>query len=500
MDSLSRLIVAALRLLGLWCLFGIVTLAVGSSAFAFGTVAMSGGGGSGTGYYVGGQSCSVMGGWTGSTPTPTCTLATPSGIRYMTDTAACAAAVLTWSNGGTSTLSGPTYQSGVCYGRAKSPSDPTCSSGCVGVNGAISTGAGTLAGSCPANSSGTSTCSCNSGFKPDGTSTSCVAYTCTATTAGPDVQYSATSSSLAVRYFCESASGSLQGCELKFMPYFAAQGYAAGSWFATGPEIVTGTACDPAASGAGTAPGAPAVEPTEDTAPCPTGQVKVTVGGLTTCKQAAGATTSTGTTTKNGSGTVTGTTSSDTTCIGGACTTVTTSKDGAGATTGSVTTTSTLNGFCQQNPSSGMCGAGSGDGGSDSSFTSSCSAGAATIACDGDAVQCAIAREQHKRNCEFFDATTATKTKGEEAIARGDTKADDHPGHDDNVTTTAIGSAMDTTDIVGGSCPADQVVTITAGRTVVMPWSQVCTPAGWLGNLLVGLTSLAWVFIAFKRD
>jgi hypothetical protein len=132
-----------------------------------------------------------------------------------------------------------------------------------------------------------------------------------------------------------------------------------------------------------------------------------------------------------------------------------------------------------------------------STFGGSCSGAAASISCSGDAVQCAIAREQFKRNCEVFDQSNPIAVKALEAIADGTAGDDDHPGR--NVQAVQVGGGFDQTDIVSGACIQDKVVQI-AGRSVLIEFSKVCGPSEWLGNFLVGLTGLACLFIAFKRD
>lgn len=353
---------------------------------------------------------------------------------------------------------------------------------------------------CPTNSVASAEgCSCSVGYRPDsGSGTVCEAYTCQAS-AAVEASYVMPTGSLDNRFFCETGTGADRtaryGCVSKFDPSFSAPTYSGGNFVLHGTETPTATMC-PQVLGNGLAEGAAMGEPV--VSPCPTGQGPVTINGITTCaKSGTGTAEAPSTTASSPSGTTTS--SGSTTCTAGACTTTTTTTDQTGAVIGSVSTTQTLGGFCAGS-GAGTVLCGGGGGGGDSSIGQACAAGSATQSCEGDAVQCAIALEQYKRNCQLFDSVGATKTKGDEAIARGDTKASDHPGANGNIVTTNVGSAMDTTDLIGGSCIGDEAVTVFGSSTVVMPWSKLCTPAQWLGNLLVALTSLAWVFIAFKRD
>jgi hypothetical protein len=129
-----------------------------------------------------------------------------------------------------------------------------------------------------------------------------------------------------------------------------------------------------------------------------------------------------------------------------------------------------------------------------STFAGSCAGAAASISCTGDAVQCAIAREQFKRNCEAFDTSNPNAQRALEAISDGTAGDDDHPARNPNTRVLEF----DQTDIAPGSCPGDRVIGV--GKTqVTIPFSQLCTAVGWLSNLLVGLTALACMGIVFKQ-
>lgn len=218
------------------------------------------------------------------------------------------------------------------------------------------------------------------------------------------------------------------------------------------------------------------------------------------------------------------TTSAVTTCTyAGTCTTVTTTTTGSTTTIG--TTVLPQSNFCAANPSNKICtttigagngnssgngtggGTGSGSGSSGAadqdgaSFGGSCDA----TSCDGDAVQCAIAQEQYKRDCQFAqsfgDATTASGNAqviaGNAAYTAGD-KPTDHPGAAGNVTSVSMAAGFDQTDLIGGGGLADLTVAV-GGHNLVLPFSQLQTPASYLGNILVGLTALTCLGIAFVR-
>jgi hypothetical protein len=116
------------------------------------------------------------------------------------------------------------------------------------------------------------------------------------------------------------------------------------------------------------------------------------------------------------------------------------------------------------------------------------------VQCTGDAVECAIVREQLRRNCELFDASDAS-ARGLVAAGAGD-QPGDHPGAHKGVVD--IGT-FDQTNILAGACPADVLVPVSHFGSVTLPFSKLCGPAEILGNVLVAITALACVGIVFVR-
>jgi hypothetical protein len=144
--------------------------------------------------------------------------------------------------------------------------------------------------------------------------------------------------------------------------------------------------------------------------------------------------------------------------------------------------------FCENNPNSLMC---SEDG--ESNFSGSCTG---NFACDGDAIQCAIAKEQHDRNCQMFDDATPLSDKGNAAVTAGD-RPDGHPGNDAAETPLDFSSSIDRTNLIGGSCPAGHGLTVN-GTTVTLLTAGMCDMLGMLGNLIVAVGALASAFIVFR--
>lgn len=246
--------------------------------------------------------------------------------------------------------------------------------------------------------------------------------------------------------------------------------------------------------------------------PCPKGQYSGTVNGSSVCIKAAqttGQTTNTTTGPASSNGTTTTTVYS--TCnAAGACTTTTTTTI-SGASSGNGTTTQTTSesrdSLCARTPANPVCsgsGSGSGSGGSgdgDGEDSSSFGGGCGGFTCSGDAVQCSIALEQHKRACQFQasfgDGTvTALTGVGTDAAAAGLTPTG-HPRAPGSIPSSSL--TFDQTDIVGGGCPSDMSVSMPGGRSVAIPFSQLCGPAATLGNILVGLTALTCIGIVFVR-
>jgi hypothetical protein len=355
-------------------------------------------------------------------------------------------------------------------------------------------------GECPSNSTAAGgSCTCNTGYSPNAGATACesIASSCATIIAGANAvggTYSFTANVAAPggTQFCSG------GCSIEATTGgFRKDG---SQWVGTflGPFTASTTSCAEAAP-----------VPAASTTACPVGQVSGTVNGTTVCVPAsvtadksssaasapAGAASApTAVSTPDGTEVAIppgGSVTRETTCDAGGCTTTTRVRDGGGSLVGKYDDTKPKDTFCKENPETTICKA--------TSFSSTCAGAGATQACDGDAIQCAIAKDQLLRHCQLFDQTGATKTIGDDAIARGDTRASDHPGATANITTAAMGpSSFDQTDLIGNTCPADQTIAV-GSSSVVMPWSQLCTPAQWLGTILVGITALACVFIAFKQ-
>lgn len=120
--------------------------------------------------------------------------------------------------------------------------------------------------------------------------------------------------------------------------------------------------------------------------------------------------------------------------------------------------------------------------GDESSFSGQCE----SVSCEGDAIQCAIVRDQYKRSCELMQKESAESQlygshKGKEGNQTGDL-----PGNE----TISLSGRIDTSDpFGGGGCFGDLSVTVW-GTSVSLPLSNLCQYLAMLGNILVAVSML----------
>ena len=265
------------------------------------------------------------------------------------------------------------------------------------------------------------------------------------------------------------------------------------------PGFYTGDTCTVADEPV--APTTPTELPVPPTV-CPTGQCSGDYNGTTICvpcNAPSKPTTSTETKTNPDGSTVTTVTSSTTACdpLTGKCTTTTSTTTtsrapptggqapGAGDVTGVETATGTseapIDSFCEKNPDSDQC--------KKSAFGGSCSA---SFTCDGDAVQCAIAKEQHKRNCKLYEDQSDLADLGNAIAAGADPLAGTLPDAA-NPESVDIGSSLSSASgFLGRSCPADRVFSL-AGQSITLPYSDYCWVFEMAGSVLLALASLVAV-------
>jgi len=150
---------------------------------------------------------------------------------------------------------------------------------------------------------------------------------------------------------------------------------------------------------------------------------------------------------------------------------------------------SDLSNFCAQNPAAAVC-----KQSLDSTFAGTCSSG---FTCSGDAIQCAIAQEQHQRDCTFYGPDSDPNSVFSQALSGADNK------NMDAIKAASTSVSISNLDTSGSgwsrACPSDPVIPLGfghAGSSLTIPFSRICDPLGILSNAGVGLTmlgALLWV-------
>jgi len=176
----------------------------------------------------------------------------------------------------------------------------------------------------------------------------------------------------------------------------------------------------------------------------------------------------------------------ETTCEGSTCKTTTTYKDASGATVGTSEDTQDQPSFCEENPALSIC--------KDSRFSvSNC---VAPPACDGDAVQCGIAKLSWQSACAL------NPTPGAET-----TLYDSSKGLTGNQTQGASGAPVNlgagsfsTTDLIGGGGSGMSDLSITVWNTpITLPLSNLNQYLSMFGNVLMAVAFIVAVSIVRGR-
>ena len=230
------------------------------------------------------------------------------------------------------------------------------------------------------------------------------------------------------------------------------------------------------------------------------GKSFVSVGGVTSCVSA-GSQGSTPVTTKNNSssssnsstkdanGNPTGSSSSNSTTNSSATfngdgtvvvvtTTEKTNPDGTKETKTDTKTVSQTS-YCAENPTAAQCKAAT-----DSDISGACDA----VACKGDAIQCAMAKEQARRNCEWFKENATAKALGE-AMTNG-TDTTPNPADSSNREHVNVQSSLDNSSPISASCFTDLTITL-LGQSATLPLSDWCPFFEALGYIFLALSYMA---------
>jgi len=141
--------------------------------------------------------------------------------------------------------------------------------------------------------------------------------------------------------------------------------------------------------------------------------------------------------------------------------------------------------FCEQNPRASICVEGAWSG-SCSSFT-----------CSGDAVECAIAKEIHTRNCTLFNTVTASSDLGYAAAAGTDSGTTGNPALLANRESIAMGSMISQTTFLAASSLADVQFDV-FDQQITVKLSTFNTLLTYMGYVVLTFSLLGAIRFVFK--
>lgn len=253
----------------------------------------------------------------------------------------------------------------------------------------------------------------------------------------------------------------------------------------------TGTACSAATNNTALTPEANCMSQ---------GKSFISVGGVTSCVSAGSqgsqpvttknnSSSSSNSSTKDANGNPTGNSSSSSTSNSSATfkgdgtvvvvtTTEKTNPDGTKETKTESKTVSQTS-YCAENPTAAQCKAAT-----DSDISGACDA----VACKGDAIQCAMAKEQARRNCEWFKENADWKAKGEALTNGTDTTA--NPAEENNRTIVNLPTALDASSPISASGIQDRSFSV-FGRSFTLRLSELNPYLAVVGYVFMALAYMA---------
>ena len=230
------------------------------------------------------------------------------------------------------------------------------------------------------------------------------------------------------------------------------------------------------------------------------GKSFISVGGVTSCVSAGSqgsqpvttknnSSSSSNSSTKDANGNPTGSSSSNSTTNSSATfngdgtvvvvtTTEKTNPDGTKETKTDTKTVSQTS-YCAENPTAAQCKAAT-----DSDISGACDA----VACKGDAIQCAMAKEQARRNCEWFKENADWKAKGEALTNGTDTTA--NPAEENNRTIVNLPTALDASSPIAASGIQDRSFSV-FGRSYTLRLSELNPYLAVVGYVFMALAYMA---------
>lgn len=219
------------------------------------------------------------------------------------------------------------------------------------------------------------------------------------------------------------------------------------------------------------------------------GQGYVSTGGVITCVGALSpnnpvtitqTSSPTTTTTSSGGGNTTTATQTTTTVDPktGTVTQTTTTTPSGGGTPTTEQTTQPKDKFCEENPDAALC--------KNGTFGGTCTTG---FICDGDGIQCAIARAKYRENCELFDNATPLSNLGN-SLGQGVDPSGDLATFKTG-TVVNLPGVLDQTNPYSQAGLSDLVVQIGNGHSVTIPFTNLNYYLELMGHILVALSLLA---------
>ena len=377
---------------------------------------------------------------------------------------------------------------------------------------------------CPANSHESSlTCACNDGYEEGDDGQSCVAPKvedpcemladmCAGST-GMSKDFSMDGKNAGISFTCMAPfsvgtanpmPGCNNGCMAAVGGFTTAIQSSEGKWVTQGSAKYVGSTCDPNVIDALNREADPEYVPeenpkttTESDKSCPNG-FPGQFNGVTVCVPPKASSGVTETETKdNGDGTKTNS-KTEVKCENGKCEvtkTSTTTNNTTNNTVSSSSTTTTVDkaDYCSKNKTAGVCKDEKGEEEGKGKFGGSCSGG---FTCEGDALQCAIAKEQHKRSCELHVNESPESKLYEASKGKTGKVTDDLPGNE----TIALTNRIDTSSALGaGYCPLRDINVDMFGYSKVLPLSDHCEKIGYVKIFFVSFCLLLGLWIVFGR-
>ncbi|CAN7252172.1 hypothetical protein LJR074_001067 [Acidovorax sp. LjRoot74] len=109
------------------------------------------------------------------------------------------------------------------------------------------------------------------------------------------------------------------------------------------------------------------------------------------------------------------------------------------------------------------------------------------FSCEGDAIQCAIAQEQHRRACKLFDDESPESKLYQDNKGKEGNQTGNLPG---NETVSFLGRiSMNDLFGGGGQCTND-VNVVVMGQAITLPFTKICPAIAVIGNIMVAVSLL----------